>query len=203
MSTTILCIRHALTDAVGARLTSRSAGVQLSDIGRAQTERLRERLRAVAIAAVYSSPMERAVATAEPIARDRMMPVQIADGLTEVDFGEWTGLTFAELDAKPEWQRFNRQRGTAVVPGGEAAADVQRRVVAALRALASRHPGETIVAVSHADVIRNAVLDAAATPLDLWHRFEISPASITAISFTDGEPRLLTVNERPYSAPGE
>jgi len=202
MSTTILCIRHAHTDAVGVRLTSRTPGLRLSTVGLAQAQQLRERLRGVAFAAVYSSPMERAVATAEPLAADRMMPVQIVDGLTEVDFGDWTGLTFAELDAKPEWQRFNRQRGTAVVPRGETAAEVQQRVVGTLTALASRHLGETIAAVSHGDVIRNAVLHAAATPLDLWHRFDISPASITAIVFTDGEPRLLTVNERPYSAPG-
>lgn len=202
MSTTILCIRHALTDAVGVRLTSRLPGIALSPVGVRQTQQLRERLRTVTLAAVYSSPMERAVATAEPLARDRLMHVQIIDGLTEVEFGDWTGLTFAELDRKPEWQRFNSDRGTAAVPGGETAADVQRRMVATLISLASRHPGETIAAVSHGDVIRNAVLHAAGTPLDLWHRFEISPASITALLFTDGEFRLLTVNERPYTAPG-
>ena len=122
--------------------------------------------------------------------------------MNEVDFGDWTGLTFAELDAIPAWQRFNRERSTAAVPNGETAADVQRRVVATLSELAGRHPGAIIAAVSHADVIRNAVLHAAATPLDLWYRFEISPASITALLLVDRELRLLTVNERPYSAPG-
>lgn len=202
MSTTVLCIRHALTDAVGVRLTSRAPGVPLSDVGRWQAQQLRERLRDVALAAVYSSPMERAIATAEPLARDRMQPVHTVEGLTEVDFGEWTGLTFAELERKPEWQHFNRDRGTAIVPRGETAADVQQRVIATLSTLARAHRGETIAAISHGDVIRNAVLYAAATPLSLWHRFEISPASITAFVFTDGEIRLLTVNERPYSAPG-
>ncbi len=202
-STTVLCIRHALTDAVGVRLTSRAPGVPLSDVGQRQAQQLRERLRGVPLAAVYSSPLERAVATAEPLARDRMQPVHIVEGLTEVDFGEWTGLTFAELEPKPEWQHFNRDRSTAVVPGGETPAGVQRRIIATLSTLSSAHPGETIAAVSHGDVIRNAVLYAAATPLSLWHRFDISPASITALVFTDGEPRLLTVNERPYSAPGQ
>jgi probable phosphoglycerate mutase len=177
-------------------------GITLSSAGLAQAEQLRVRLRGVPLAAVYSSPMERAIATAEPLASDRMMPVQLVDGLTEVDFGAWTGLTFAELERQPGWQRFNRERGTAAVPGGEAAADVQRRVVATLRELASRHAGQTIAAVSHADVIRNAVLHAAATPLNLWNRFEISPASITALIVGDDDTRLLTVNERPYSAPG-
>jgi probable phosphoglycerate mutase len=199
---TILLIRHAMTSAVGVRLTSRLPGVRLSPEGAAQVERLRERLRGVELSAVYSSPLERALATAAPLASDRRLDVQIDEELLEVDFGDWTGLSFEELDALPEWQRFNRERGRAVVPNGESAADVQRRIVAALARLAARHRGETIAAVSHGDVIRNAVLHAAGTPLDLWRRFEISPASVTSVSYEEEAPRLLTVNERPYSPPG-
>ena len=200
--TTILLIRHAMTNAVGVTLTSRTPGVDLSTEGLAQVLRLRERLRGVALAAVYSSPMARAIATAAPIARDRAIDVQVAEELNEVDFGDWTGLTFSELDAMPEWQQFNAARSTARVPNGETAADVQRRITSWLSARAEQHRGETIAPVSHADFIRNAVLYASATPLDLWHRFEISPASITALLYEDDVPRLLTVNERPYSAPG-
>ena len=202
MHTTILLIRHALTDAVGVRLTARAPGITLSHAGVAQVQRLCERLRGVPLAAVYSSPLERAVATAEPLAADRLLPVRICDGLNEVDFGDWTGLTFQELEAVPEWQRFNRERASATVPNGETATDVQRRIVATLATLASRHAGEMIAAVSHADVIRNAVLHAAATPIREWQRFEVSPASITALQYADDEPRLLVVHERPYAAPG-
>ena len=167
-----------------------------------QVRRLRERLRDVPLSAVYSSPLERAVETAQPIADERRMSVRIVDGLNEVEFGDWTNLTFEEPDALPEWRRFNRERGTAAVPRGEAAVDVQRRIVSTLVELASRHVGETIAAVSHADVIRAAVLHAAATPLGEWQRFEIGPASITALVYTPDGPRLLCVNERPYCAPG-
>jgi probable phosphoglycerate mutase len=202
MPTTILLIRHGMTDSVGVRLTSRAPGVTLSLAGRTQVEQLRTRLREAALAAVYSSPMERTLATAEPIARDRGLPVQTLDELIEVDFGEWTGLTFAELDEREDWQRFNATRGSAPVPGGETAPQVQARIVGALETLARRHAGETIAAVSHGDVIRNAVLHAAGTPIDLWHRFEISPASITAVAIDGSAFRLLTVNERPYAVPG-
>jgi probable phosphoglycerate mutase len=202
MPTTILLIRHGMTDTVGVRLTSRAPGVTLSIAGRTQVEQLRTRLREAALAAVYSSPMERTLATAEPIARDRGLPVQTLDELIEVDFGEWTGLTFAELDEREDWQRFNATRGSAPVPGGETAPQVQARIVGALETLARRHAGETIAAVSHGDVIRNAVLHAAGTPIDLWHRFEISPASITAVAIDGSAFRLLTVNERPYAVPG-
>jgi probable phosphoglycerate mutase len=199
-ATTILLIRHAMTNAVGARLTGRAPGVSLSPEGAAQAERLREHLRDVSIEAIYSSPMERAIATALPLARERGLAVQTLDGLNEVDFGDWTGLTFSQLDRLPEWRRFNRERGSAPVPNGERAADVQRRVIGTLAALAARHRGGTIAAVSHADVIRNAVLFATATPLDLWQRFEISPASITVVDYEHAMPRVLTVDQRPHLA---
>jgi probable phosphoglycerate mutase len=198
MSTTVLCIRHALTAAVGVRLTSRAPGVPLSDVGLWQAQQLQERLRGVALAAVYSSPLERAVATAEPLARDRMQPVLIVEGLTEVDFGEWTGLTFAELEANPEWQHFNRDRGTAIVPGGETAADVQQRVIATLNTLASTHPGETIAAISHGDVIRNAVLYAAATPLSLGLPSCPSPTSASGTA-----SKSVRLRSRQSSSPME
>lgn len=193
----MLLIRHGLTDAVGMRLTSRLPGVALNTRGIEQVAQLRDRLRDVPLAAVYSSPLERARATADPIARAHALDVNELDSLNEVDFGEWTGRTLEELSAIPGWARFNASRADADVPGGERAVDVQRRIVGALDQLQRRHDGEIVAAVSHGDVIRGAVLYAAATPLDLWYRFEISPASISVIAYHEGQPRLLGVNEVP------
>ena len=186
-----------MTDAVGVRLTSRQPGVLLNVSGLGQVDEMCHHLRDVPLAAVYSGPLERTLATAAPIAATHALEVRTLDGLNEVDFGEWTGLTFAQLSALPDWRAFNDSRAGANVPGGERAADVQHRIITALSDLERRHAGEVIAAVSHGDVIRAAVLHVTATPLNLWHRFEISPASITTIAYDDGNPRLLAVNDVP------
>jgi probable phosphoglycerate mutase len=190
----ILLVRHAETDAVGVRLTSRQPGVTLNARGCRQVTEVCRYLHDVPLAAIYSSPLERAVATASPIAAAHGLDVRTLDALNEVDFGEWTGLTFDELSKLPGWRRFNECRGSAEVPRGERASDVQRRIVAALDDLRRHHEAQVIAAVSHADVIRAAVLSVTATPLDDWHRFEISPASITTIAYEDGNPNLVAVN---------
>ncbi len=198
--TTILLIRHGHTDAIGRRLVGRAPGVHLTDQGRAQAERLPALLRPLCIDHIVSSPLERALETADPLARARALTIAVDEGLTEVDFGAWTGMTFDDLSRLPEWQRFNAQRASADVPGGEAPVLLQTRIVAALERLRARHPGETIAAVSHADVIRAAVLSYAGASLDMVYRIEISPASITAVVFTAGGPRILYVNHCPFGA---
>ena len=200
--TVLLLIRHAITDAVGVRLTSRLPGVALSAAGRAQLQPLRARLLDVPLAAVYASPLERTMATAEAIARGRGIVVRALESLNEVNFGDWSGMTFAELDRLPAWRRFNDARGSAPVPRGETAAEVQHRMMETIERLASAHRGDTIALVSHADVIRTAVLAIAGTPLDLWHRFEIGPASITTVAYEGAEPRLITVNESAGASAG-
>jgi probable phosphoglycerate mutase len=171
-------------------------GVPLSPAGLAEAERLATRLQEDELAAVYSSPLERAVTTASHVARGAGLRVELCDGLIEIDFGEWTGKTFDELARDPAWHRFNACRGSAQVPGGESALHVQARIVAVLDAMRTKHPGAAVALVTHADVIRAAVLHCAGAPLDLFDRFEISPASVTAIEIGEDSPRLLYVNER-------
>ncbi|HET7619098.1 MAG TPA: histidine phosphatase family protein [Vicinamibacterales bacterium] len=190
-----LLIRHGHTDAVGARLVSRLPGSHLSTEGTSQVAALCELLRRVSIDAVYMSPLERARETAAIIARDRGLQPVVCDDVNEVDFGEWTGREFKELARDPAWRRFNEQRASATVPGGECAETVRQRVIRALTALHARHAGGTIAVVSHADVIRAAVLHCAGVSTDHWYRFEISPASVTVIDFVPERPRLVSVNE--------
>ena len=181
VATIVLLIRHGHTDAIGRRLTGRLPGVDLSDCGRLQAERLVPRVRPFDIKAIYTSPLERARQTAQPLARSFGIEALACEDLNEVRFGRWSGLTFEELDGDPGWRRFNTHRNLADVPDGEGAVDVQIRVVGALESLWRRHPGSAVAVVSHADVIRAAVLHYAGMPLDLYHRIEIAPASITAL----------------------
>jgi probable phosphoglycerate mutase len=114
--------------------------------------------------------------------------------LIEVDFGAWSGAGFDRLAQDPAWLRFNRQRGLADVPGGERAPTVQARIVRAMDELRIRHPNQTIAIVSHADVIRLAVLFAAGSPIDFIHRFDISPASVTCLDAGEHGITLKYVN---------
>jgi probable phosphoglycerate mutase len=197
--TTVLLIRHAHTEAIGQRLSGRSPGVPLSAAGAVQADRLGRSLAAAPLAAIYSSPLERAVDTARAIAHYQPVSIRVCDALSEIDFGDWTGKSFAELADDPEWHTFNTCRSTAVIPHGESPIAVQQRIVAAVERLAALHPSQTIAIVSHADVLRSAVLHYAATPLDLYDRFEISPASITALTLSVDGPRLLYVNNSAFA----
>jgi broad specificity phosphatase PhoE len=200
-ATVALLIRHGHTEAIGRRLAGRLPGIALSATGRAQAAALAARLATTPITAVYSSPLERAVDTATPFAASHGLDVSRLDNLNEFDFGEWTGRTFDELNSLAPWRRFNTHRSTAPVPGGESALDVQRRVVATLEELRAKHPREVIAVVSHLDVIRTAVLHCAGTSLDLFDRFEISPASITSLSLDACSWRVLATNDDGHAAP--
>jgi probable phosphoglycerate mutase len=138
--------------------------------------------------------MERTRETAAPIARARKLRVRQAKGIIECDFGEWTGKKLAQLRKLDEWRTVQRYPSGFRFPGGESFAEMQARAVDAVHELVARHPGETIVAVSHADVIKAVVAAATGTHLDLFQRIVISPCSITAILYTTEGPIVLTVN---------
>jgi probable phosphoglycerate mutase len=146
------------------------------------------------VAAVYSSPLERARETAMPIARARRMPIRIDRGLYECDFGEWTGERLDKLSKKPEWDVVQRHPSAFRFPRGESFTELQARITGALARLVAQHPGRVIVAVSHADPIKAAVAHALGMPLDLFQRIVIGTASITAIAYGRTNATALTVN---------
>jgi probable phosphoglycerate mutase len=94
----------------------------------------------------------------------------------------------------PTWEQVQRYPSGFRFPGGESFAEMQQRVVAGIQELVARHPGQTIVAVSHADPIKAAVAHAVGTPLDLFQRIVISPCSVTAILYGSGGPAVLSTN---------
>lgn len=190
-NTVLLLIRHAHTDAVGVYLAGRTHDVRLSPLGRAQAARLAHALRRTSLDAIYSSPLTRAIDTARAIAAGRNLRVRVADDLNEVDFGQWSGRAFADLESRPEWQTYNAARSWAPVPGGEDAAALTARTIAALDRIHAAHPGDTVAVVSHAEVIRAAVLHWRGLS---WHRFwevEIAPASVTTVVVGDGKVTVL------------
>ncbi|HEY8576011.1 MAG TPA: histidine phosphatase family protein [Devosia sp.] len=196
MTATIFLLRHAAHDQVGLYLAGRTSGITLGVDGLAQAQRLGERMRREQFDALYSSPRERAQQTAEAVAAARGgMPVETVEALDEVDFGEWSGSTFDQLNTRPEWRHWNEQRSLAATPTGETMLDVQRRAIDVVRQLVAQ-PGDTRSAlVSHADVIRAIVGHLLGLPIDAWQRFDISPASITTLVVGDWGSKLITLNE--------
>ena len=194
-TTHLLLIRHGLTDYVTAhRMPGWRPGIHLNDEGRAQAAALARRLAEVKLAAVYSSPLERALETAAPLAEARGLAIEVRPDLGDLHPGDWTGRTVKELENEELWPIIQAYPSGARLPGGESFQQCQARFVAELDAIRSAHPGQTIAVVSHADPIKMVVAYYLGLPLDLFQRLSVSPASLTALAFQRFGPRLLCLN---------
>jgi broad specificity phosphatase PhoE len=123
------------------------------------------------------------------------LPVLRSQALGEVQVGEWAGSSFQELDGQAEWRRFNAMRSVTRPPGGELMLETQARIVTELECLRRRHPEQLLAVVSHADVIKAAIAHFAGAPLDLFHRIEIAPASVSVLGLDENAIRIQRVND--------
>jgi broad specificity phosphatase PhoE len=180
--TTLMLVRHAAHDWIGRGVAGRMA-VGLNDQGSRQAKELIARLQHRPPQVIYCSPMQRTQETAAPIAQALGMAVVTDDALAEIDFGEWTGRTFEELDRDDHarWRIWCDRKSEAGAPGGELFVDVQRRIMARLEHLRRLHPSETVLLFSHGDVIKAALAGYLGLPLDHVGRFEIAPASVSIV----------------------
>lgn len=194
LMTTFLLIRHGMTDAVGTVMTGRTPGLLLNHEGVTHVATLPQRLAAVPIDAVYSSPLERTVATAQVLAEARGIDVRLEPRIVEIHYGGWTGRQFAAMTADPQWQLYNTVRSVTRPPDGELLIDVQQRAVAAVLDLHERHPGQTVALVSHGDVLRAILQYFLGMPIDFVLRLELSPGRISVLQIGAGAPRVLQVN---------
>jgi probable phosphoglycerate mutase len=192
--TTLLLIRHGHTDTAGKVLTGQGRGVHLNEHGRRQAEALVTRLEGVPLAAIYSSPLERCRETAAPLARARKLSVHVRRPLLEVDYGDWSGRSIASLRRMKLWRVVQQTPSAMRFPGGETLVGVQARVVEELDALAAAHPTGTIAVVSHADVVRLAVMHYGAIHLDELQRIVVDPASVSVVEVGEYGARILTLN---------
>jgi probable phosphoglycerate mutase len=195
MATTVFLLRHAAHDRVADVLCGRMPGVHLGETGRRQAEALAQRFAGVGVAAVWTSPLQRARETAGPIGARLGLRARASDALCEIDFGAWTGRDFASLADDPVWEIFNSFRSGTRPPGGETMLEVQARVVGFFDELRRRHPDGHVAAVSHCDVLRSAILHYLGAPLDLFLRLEIEPASLSILELAEWGPRLILLNE--------
>ena len=194
MATEIHLVRHAAHDRLGRVLTGRMTGVRLGPEGRAQADRLAGHFADMELAAVYSSPMERALETAAPIGERSGRPVEILAAANEIDFGDWAGQDFEALARDPRWTHWNAARSIARTPGGETMLAVQARMVGAVERIGAAHPHGRVVLVSHGDVLKAGLAYYLGMTLDHLQRFEIGPASISVLELFADAARVLVMN---------
>lgn len=201
--TLVLLVRHGTTPTTGQVMPGRAPGLHLSDQGRTQAERAGERVAAAAPAAIYSSPLERARETAEPLARRTGLEVHEEPGLLESDVGEWTGERLADLARLPEWRTVQEHPAEFRFPGGESLVEMRERMAATLERLRAAHVGGTVVCFSHADPIKAALSHAFDLSLDRFQRLTVAPGSVSAIAYpAAGDPVVLTVSSTHESLAG-
>jgi probable phosphoglycerate mutase len=202
-ATLVLLVRHGRTPTTGRILPGRRPGLHLAEAGLREADTVAARIaRMPGIAAVYTSPLERARETADRIGAARGMTVVVDPDLSECDYGAWTGAELRALARTAEWQIVQRHPAGFRFPQGESFTEMQTRVTGALARLVARHPGQALVAVSHADPIKAAVAQALGTPLDLFQRIVVDTASVTAIAYRLAGPTVLTVNSTGADLPG-
>ncbi|MGO4186582.1 MSMEG_4193 family putative phosphomutase [Pseudarthrobacter sp. TAF60_1] len=199
---TVILVRHGRTTAnATGLLAGRAAGVSLDQTGREQAALAGDRLAAVPVVGVVSSPLERCQQTAQLIL-DRQAGTPYAPvepDLTECDYGQWQGRMLTDLATHELWPAVQSQPSAVIFPGGESMAAMQARSVAAIR----RHdaafeaeygPGAVWVAVSHGDVIKSILADALGMHLDLFQRISVGPASVSIVQYGADRPTVYATN---------
>lgn len=207
-ATRLVLVRHAETELNAQRRYSGRADVALSEAGRLQAVKTAARLTTMAgeVAAVVASPLSRCTATADRIAAELgVEPVLVEPDLVECDFGEWEGLTFAEV--RERWpKRLNEWLASPSVapPGGESFEVVASRVRGVVSTLRADHPGKTLVVVSHVTPIKLILRDALAAGDAFLHRLFLTPAGISIVdSWPDDGVAVRTVNDTAHLAEGQ
>jgi probable phosphoglycerate mutase len=193
---TILLIRHGENEYVAkGRLAGRIPAVHLNENGVKQAEAVAEFLSKAPIKAVYSSPLERCMETAQPLAEKLGLPVVPREGLLEIDFGSWQDKTLKQLRRRKLWKVVQGNPARMQFPGGETFANAQVRITNELEDLCRGHkPKDLIACFSHSDIIRLAVAYYIGVPLDLFQRIAVSPASINTLHLGEYGAQVIHVN---------
>lgn len=201
--TEFFLIRHAENDWVSTgRLAGWTPGVHLNSHGRLQAQALGERLATARLAAIYSSPLERAVETAEMVAAPYPdLVVQSLDAVGEVRFGQWEGRSLSRLRREPLWNAVQGRPSRVAFPGGETFRQAQARAVDAIEQLAARYPRQRVAVVSHSDVLRLILAHYLGVHLDLFQRIEIAPASLSVIHLAAYQPTVRCINDTSHLPP--
>lgn len=193
----VVLVRHAHSQANAAGILSgRRPNIALSDKGRTQAQELAIRLGELKVKELRVSPLQRCVETIDPWVSTKSRIRRIEDhGITEVDYGKWSGRTLRSLSREKLWKIVQENPSRVFFPDGEGIANMQARAIESMHlALASSGTG-AVVMVSHGDVIKALVAANLGMRLDDFQRIIIDPASVTLFDFSSKTPRLLLLND--------
>jgi len=198
MTTTIILVRHGQTEWNRVERFRGRADVPLNDTGLRQAEATGRRVADMGRpVALYSSPLARAVKTAEAIGRLVNLAVEIQPGLVDIDYGEWQALTPDE--ARSQWpemvETWYNTPHLATIPGGESLGEIRVRAMRAVGDLAARHAGETIVLVSHTVVNRIILMGVLGIGNERFWRIRQEPCAINVFEVGDGDYTLVSMND--------
>jgi broad specificity phosphatase PhoE len=194
----LLLIRHGENDYLKKnKLPGHIPGIHLNQRGQEQASELSRSLSQFPIKAVYSSPLERAIETAEPLARSLEQRIQIRQGLIDTNPGTWVGRSWKSLRHTRLWKVLQQTPSQFQFPGGETLVSAQQRVVAALDEIADTYKDELVAVFFHADPIMLAVTHYLGLPLDNLQRLTVSAGSVTILKMNASSGKLLGLNLIP------
>jgi probable phosphomutase (TIGR03848 family) len=191
-------VRHGLTALTGPVLSGRTPDVHLDERGIKQAAAVAERIAALPVNAIVTSPLDRCVETAEAIrAAQATEPTWAVDErIIECGYGDWTGKPLKDLAKDPVWKVVQTQPSAARFPNGESLTEVSARAVSAVRDWDARLGDDAIwVACSHGDVIKAILADALGLHLDQFQRIVVDPCSVSVVRYTDTRPYVLRSND--------
>ena len=202
--TQVFLIRHGHNDWADKKLAGWTPGVHLNDAGRQQATALVERLSPIELEAIYSSPLERALETAAPLARARALKVIRMRDVGEVRYGDWQGKSLGQLKKRKEWAIVQMAPSVMRFPNGESLREMQSRAVAGVERIVAAHPTGNVAVFSHGDVIKAIVAHFVGMPLDSFQRLIVAPASVTVLGMGRFGARLLRLNDTgPFAPPSQ
>jgi len=195
----LLLIRHGENDYTKTgKLAGHLPGVHLNERGQKQAQALGDAFQGLPLTAIYSSPLERAVETATPIAAATRLEVRVEAGLIESNVGKWQGRSWKVLRLTKAWKIVQHAPSRFRFPEGESFPEMQTRVVSALERIVSQHkPNDMIACVFHADPIKLAVAHFIGLPLDQFQRLGCNTGSVAVLYVTETGASLMNLNQSP------
>lgn len=201
--TILYLVRHAVTEHTGKKLSGWMENIPLSEDGRAEAEAVAERLASHRLDAIYSSPIDRTLQTARPIAERHDLGINTSRALGEVEYGKWTDRSLKVLARTKLWAQVQRWPSAARFPDGETLREVQVRVVGDIERIIEEHPRGRVCVVSHGDPIKLICAHYLGVHIDLFQRIVVAPASVSVLSISGAGPAVLALNSLSGPVPSE
>ena len=197
MTATVLLVRHGQTKSNTTGFFMGRSDEDLNDVGYAQVQALSSRLANLPISSIYTSPLRRAYNTATILAKPHNLDLKVTDDLIEIQSGDWQGLYIDEIKQRwPElWQQARTDVSNVTMPNGESFSQVTERAVKAFNTIVANNPVNQVVIVTHEVVIKVIVVHVLGATNSIYRRFEVGNASLSTIQITDGNTRLVTLND--------